>query len=102
MARTEQAFTAWPARMTVQAPQLPPIARSLGAGDFEMVVQRIKQGDTRLDIQLVHFTIDAKRNGNWAGTDYAGRRGRGERVLSEYAAADGAAAQPDVAEKSAA
>jgi hypothetical protein len=36
----------------------------LGAGDVQMVAQRIEQGHTRLDVQLAGFAVDSQRDGN--------------------------------------
>src|ERR1035441_3777440 len=79
-----------------------PVAHPLGAGQFQLIAQRIEQRDARLQVEGLRFAIDLERDGDRAGTyDPAFGRGRRQRLLVEYAGAEYAAADARAADESA-
>src|ERR1035438_1615503 len=79
-----------------------PVAHALGAGQFQLIAQRIEQRDARLQVEGLRFAVDLERDGDRAGTyDPAFGRGRRQRLLVEYAGAEYAAADARAADESA-
>src|ERR1022692_4100195 len=79
-----------------------PVAHPFGAGQFQLIAQRIEQRDARLQVESLRFAVDLERDGDRAGTyDPAFGRGRRQRLLVEYAGAEYAAADARAADESA-
>ena len=78
------------------------VADPLGAGEIEVIAQRVEQGDARLDGEVDGFAVDVERDGDRAGSDDIGGGRRGLGFSFEEACSHGARTDAHAAEKSAA
>src|ERR1700691_464481 len=78
-----------------------PVADPLGAGQLQVVAQRIEQRDARLQVEVLRFAVDLERDGDRAGTHKPGLgRGRRQRLVVEQSGAQDAAPDAGVANES--